>query len=103
MTIEVQGGPNAGDDPTEKIGEAGVGVRRGRMERFFSERRGFGDRYYELRVEPADFDTLAQAMMHANSEKANFTLGSSLRTKPTRTTELSFRVCHLHDSESSEP
>jgi hypothetical protein len=79
MGIEVSAGGNKSDRPTEKIGVANVRVwATARMEIRFAERRGVGERYYELNVKPSDFEELAKAMMYANSEQAIKAFGAAL-------------------------
>jgi hypothetical protein len=82
MAIEVHGGGVGKMRGTKKIGEAWVRVRWRRVEIIFGEPRGYGERGFELRVQPTDFEPLAKAMMHANSEMAIKAFGAALQIGP---------------------
>jgi hypothetical protein len=63
----------------EYLGTAWVGVEYEEMTLLFSEPRGRGKSHYRLRIEPASYEHVIQAMLRANPEEAIKAFAAALK------------------------
>jgi hypothetical protein len=77
MNVSRQG--LAFSDPPVQIGKAAAYVEYGVATISFTEPRGTGTSRYWVRLDPASFGDVVQAMMHANAEEAIKAFAASLQ------------------------
>jgi hypothetical protein len=79
MAIEVLRDGQLSETSYRQIAKASVVALWGTVRLAFVTPRGTGNSYYRLVVNPEDFVTLAQAMLHADPEEAIKAFGAALQ------------------------